>query len=62
MTESEPELSFDELLAESRELIEDFDSVPWPQMTAMFYQHAYEELRLHLGMILDALESDRPAS
>ncbi|MEJ6556247.1 hypothetical protein PQI51_14570 [Microbacterium esteraromaticum] len=58
--ESEEQLSLAEIAIEARRLMDELDEVPWPQMNAFFYAHAYDELRLVLERILDALERERP--
>ncbi|WP_060921612.1 hypothetical protein [Microbacterium paraoxydans] len=58
--ESEGQSSLAEIATEARRLMEELDDVPWPQMSALFYSHAYDELRLVLERILDALELERP--
>lgn len=56
----EERASLDEIATEGRRLMDELDDVPWPQMNAFFYAHAYDELRLILERILDALDRERP--
>ncbi|MEV7631197.1 hypothetical protein AB0N64_02185 [Microbacterium sp. NPDC089318] len=58
--ESEEPSSLAEIATQARRLMDELDDVPWPQMSAFFYAHAYDELRLVLERILDALERERP--
>ena len=51
--------SVSEMATECRRLIEAFDDVAPADMDWIFYAHAYEELRLNLGLLLDALERAR---
>lgn len=54
--------SLPEIAMEARRLMGTFDAVPWPQMNAFFYMHAYEEFHLLLEQLLDALERECPDS
>lgn len=39
-------------------MLRDLDSTPLHQMTPLFYQHGYEELRMMVGDLLRILKSD----
>lgn len=56
----EGRLSLRELIADCRRLIDDLDAGQTPASDPLFYQMGYEELRLNLGLLLDALEADPP--
>lgn len=50
--------TLEEQVRECRRLLAEFDNVPWPEMGTLFYQQAYEELRINLGLLLDVVESE----
>ncbi|WP_417374510.1 hypothetical protein [Glutamicibacter protophormiae] len=52
--------SLADILSEIRDLMDNFDGVPWPQMDLFFYMHGYDELRLALDRILDAISREHP--
>jgi hypothetical protein len=61
MTSDESPGTLPEVVNEIRELLSRLDDVPWPDMDARFYTHGYDELRLAVERLLEALtreESD----
>lgn len=50
--------SDDEVIAQALQLLADFDNTPLPHMTPLFYQHAYEELRMITQDLLQILGHD----
>lgn len=60
MTSDEPPETLAEVVAEVRELLSRLDDVPWPDMDALFYMHGYDELRLAVESLLDALACEAP--
>ena len=53
--------SDDEVIGEALQLLADFDNTPLPHMTPLFYQHAYEELRMVTQDLLRILGHDPDA-
>lgn len=53
--------SDDEVIAEALRLLADFDNTPLPDMTPLFYQHGYEELRMITQDLLRILGHDPDA-
>lgn len=51
-----------EAIHEARRLLNDFDDVPLPAMTALFYMNGFQNLRLALEDLLDALDNPRADS
>lgn len=60
MTSDESPGTLAEVVTEVRELLCRLDDVPWPDMDALFYIHGYEELRLALESLLEALACEEP--
>ncbi|MDP9888644.1 hypothetical protein [Pseudarthrobacter enclensis] len=53
--------SDDEVIAEALQLLADFDNTPLLDMTPLFYQHGYEELRMITRDLLRILGHDPDA-
>jgi hypothetical protein len=53
--------SDEEVIADALQLLADFDKTPLAQMTPLFYQHAYEELRIIASGLLRILGHDPSA-
>lgn len=53
--------SDDEAIREALQLLADFDNTPLPDMTPLFYQHGYEELRMITRDLLQILGYDPDA-
>lgn len=46
------------LILETVEVIQELDDTGLPEMTPLFYQHGYEQLRISLGDLLTVLGHD----
>lgn len=54
--------SHEEVIEQALQLLAGFDNTPPSQLTPLFYQHAYEELRLITGDLLRILGHDPDAN
>lgn len=60
LVDDKPEASVADVTAEVRELMQQLDEVPWPDMDLWFYMHGYDELRLALERLLEAVGLEHP--
>ncbi|NUP58154.1 MAG: hypothetical protein HOQ06_01590 [Pseudarthrobacter sp.] len=51
----------EKVIADALQLLADFDNTPLTQMTPLFYQHGFEELRTTTGDLLRILGHDPDA-
>ncbi|WP_448711942.1 hypothetical protein [Microbacterium profundi] len=58
--DDKPEASLADVIADVRELMQQLDAVPWPDMDLRFYMHGYDELRLALERLLEAVSLEYP--